>query len=390
AVMEETYMVPDKMVGLVIGKGGEQITRLQSETGCKVQIAPDSGGLPDRACRLTGTPQAIAMCKQVIDRIIERAHSSGLHPMGMMNGDGQTVIEMFIPGNKVGLIIGKGGETIRSLQEDHGVKMIMIQDSTSPSSGEKPLRISGSMDKCQNAKEAILQLIQDKDMNGGGGGGFNEFGGGMMGGRGGGVEIPVPREAVGLVIGKGGEMIKKIQEETDAKVQFRPDDGQTPERICSITGPPEKVQQAVQQINELLQHTQVQGGFNGGGRGGGRGGGGGGGGFDSFNEMDETTFPVPADKCGLVIGKGGDSIREINKMSQAHVELDRNPPPSPMEKIFIIRGTPPQIEHAIQLISEKAGITVSVFCSDFQLLLFLEVSQGCQMQHEFRFGSLFL
>ncbi|XP_050392803.1 far upstream element-binding protein 1 [Patella vulgata] len=114
AVMEETYMVPDKMVGLVIGKGGEQITRLQMETGCKVQIAPDSGGLPDRACRLTGTPQAIAQCKQVINGIIDRAQNNNMDPMNI--GEGQTVIEMFIPGNKVGLIIGKGGETIRNLQ----------------------------------------------------------------------------------------------------------------------------------------------------------------------------------------------------------------------------------------------------------------------------------
>lgn len=52
------------------------------------------------------------------------------------------------------------------------------------------------------------------------------------------------------------------------------------------------------------------GGFRG-GRGGGRGGFnqgpgrmGGPGGFDGGNFQDQTTFSVPADKCGLVIGKG--------------------------------------------------------------------------------------
>ena len=34
-------------------------------------------------------------------------------------------------------------------------------------------------------------------------------------------QIPVPRQGVGIVIGKGGEMIKKIQSETGAKVQFK-------------------------------------------------------------------------------------------------------------------------------------------------------------------------
>ena len=31
-------------------------------------------------------------------------------------GGGQNVVEIMVPGNKVGLIIGKGGETIKMLQ----------------------------------------------------------------------------------------------------------------------------------------------------------------------------------------------------------------------------------------------------------------------------------
>lgn len=33
APQTEMIMVPDKMVGLIIGRGGEQITRLQAESG---------------------------------------------------------------------------------------------------------------------------------------------------------------------------------------------------------------------------------------------------------------------------------------------------------------------------------------------------------------------
>jgi hypothetical protein len=43
----------------VIGRGGEQITRLQAESGAKIQMAPDAGGLPDRVCTLTGSQEAI-------------------------------------------------------------------------------------------------------------------------------------------------------------------------------------------------------------------------------------------------------------------------------------------------------------------------------------------
>jgi hypothetical protein len=44
---------------LVIGRGGEQISRIQAETGCKVQVAPDSAGAKDRPCYLQGTKESI-------------------------------------------------------------------------------------------------------------------------------------------------------------------------------------------------------------------------------------------------------------------------------------------------------------------------------------------
>ncbi|KAL5011503.1 hypothetical protein ScPMuIL_010054 [Solemya velum] len=384
-VVTEECLVPDKMVGLIIGKGGEQITRLQAETGCKIQIAPDSGGMPDRSCSLTGTASSVSACKAAISSIIERGQNSmGGMETNMMN-EGQSVLEMMIPGTKVGLVIGKGGDTIKQLQERAGVKMVMIQDSNVPTSTDKPLRITGEPSKCQRAKEMVMDLLTEKELEsmqrggGGGGGGFhmNEYG--SMNSPGG-IEIPVPRQAVGIVIGKGGEMIKKIQSETGARVQFKPDDGQSPDRICSIAGPPDKTDQAASMIQDLLNSTNQfnsggpggmgrgfpGGGMRGrGGRGrggmtppGGRGmgrGGGGGGGFDGY--QDETNYAVPADKCGLVIGKGGETIRQINQTSGAHVELQRAPPPNPNEKLFTIRGNPQQIQHAMQLISEKTGLS---------------------------------
>ena len=41
----------------------------------------------------------------------------------------------------------------------------------------------------------------------------------VSGGKG---EITVPRAMVGVIIGKGGEMIKKITQDTGARVQLKP------------------------------------------------------------------------------------------------------------------------------------------------------------------------
>jgi hypothetical protein len=60
---------------------------------------------------------------------------------------------------------------------------------------------------------------------------------------------------------------------------------------------------------------------------------------------------------------GGETIKQINQQTGAHCELDRRPPPNPAEKVFVIRGSPDQIEQAKRIISEKIGMVCSNFCS---------------------------
>ncbi|XP_078082482.1 far upstream element-binding protein 3 isoform X3 [Mustelus asterias] len=348
-IMSEEYKVPDKMVGFIIGRGGEQISRIQMESGCKIQIAPDSGGLPERSCTLTGSPESIEEAKRLLGQIVDRCRNGpGFH--NDIDSSNSAIQEIQIPASKVGLVIGKGGETIKQLQERTGVKMIMIQDGPLPTGADKPLRITGDPYKVQQAKEMVLEIIRDKDQ-----GDFrrNEFGSRMGGNS---VDVAVPRFAVGIVIGRNGEMIKKIQNDAGVRIQFKPDDGIMPDRIAQVMGPPDRCQHASHMINELIHTAQErdgQSGFGGPGRGRGRG-------RSDWNMgppggMQEITYTIPADKCGLVIGRGGETIKSINQQTGAHVELQRNPPPNsdPNIRIFIIRGALQQIEHARQLIEEK-------------------------------------
>lgn len=106
--------------------------------------------------------------------------------------------EIMVPGSKVGLVIGKGGETIKMLQEKTGAKMVIIQDGPTQELvvkqfqyiiyiffvpclmhaflifrffnrinfnwQEKPLRISGEPPKVEHAKQLVFDLILDKDV----------------------------------------------------------------------------------------------------------------------------------------------------------------------------------------------------------------------------------
>ncbi|XP_055009503.1 far upstream element-binding protein 3 isoform X2 [Boleophthalmus pectinirostris] len=370
ALTTEDFKVPDKMVGFIIGKGGEQISRIQLESGCKIQIASDSGGMLDRPCTLTGSPENIEQAKRLLNVIVEQCrYGPGFH--NEMDGN-SAIQQILIPANKVGLVIGKGGETIKQLQERTGVQMMMIQDDPMPTGADKPLRITGDPLKVQQARELVAKLIRDKDQaefrSGRGDNGY-KIGGTTL-------DMAVPRFAVGIIIGRNGEMIKKIQNDAGVRIQFKQgqstfafnlqciklvpnhflccvDDGISPERVAQVMGQPENCHHAVHLINELVQTAQERDGFGGmtGRRGradcnvGGLGG------------LQEVTYAVPADKCGLVIGKGGETIKNIKEQSRAFVELQRNPPPNtdPNMRIFSIRGTPQQLEKARQLIDERIG-----------------------------------
>ena len=90
-------------------------------------------------------------------------------------------------------------------------------------------------------------------------------------------------------------------------------------------------------------------------------------------------FPVPANRAGVVIGKGGENIRLIKEKSGAFVQIEKSGDgdKDPAWKTFIIRegliiskyskkfwkhinnsdrGTSMQIEEAQRLIQEKAGV----------------------------------
>jgi len=68
----EDYRIPENLVGLVIGRGGEQIKRLQSDSGCKIRIARDSDGTQERTCTLTGSQLCIDEAKRMLGEIVQR------------------------------------------------------------------------------------------------------------------------------------------------------------------------------------------------------------------------------------------------------------------------------------------------------------------------------
>eukprot|EP00466_Bigelowiella_natans_P011085 jgi/Bigna1/145755/aug1.103_g20463 len=176
--------VPNGDVGLLIGRGGETIRRLQHDFGCQIQIErKPRPGSPNRVVTLSGPEDAI-----------EKLHED---IRGMMNnrrgGDRERGPQkerkvIMVPGHMIGMIIGKGGETIRGLRQRTGAYIqVTKNDPGSTQSLDREVVLSGTERQIEHADQEIMEMIRareaDQQNRGGGrgGGGFGDRRGGQRG-----------------------------------------------------------------------------------------------------------------------------------------------------------------------------------------------------------------
>ncbi|PHH76488.1 hypothetical protein CDD82_3965 [Ophiocordyceps australis] len=296
----ETIQIEASLVGLIIGRQGENLRRIESESNCRVQFLAATDGGPFRQCRISGPRQRRAEVKAAIDRIIE---DSGMGPLNRVPDksrdtnragtaglrDGEDHIQIMVPDRTVGLIIGRGGETIRDLQERSGCHINIVGESKSVN-GLRPVNLIGTVEATSRAKDFIMEIV-DSDTRGDGPAGKKAVatvtvGGGISGH----ADIPssvreaggndkindaiyVPSDAVGMIIGRGGETIREMQNATGCKINVAQSSGPGEvQREIALIGARDSIARAKMAIEEKVEAVRQKSGGGGGGSGGGGGG----------------------------------------------------------------------------------------------------------------------
>ncbi|KAL3498595.1 hypothetical protein ACH5RR_041327 [Cinchona calisaya] len=164
--------IPNGRVGVLIGKAGETIKYLQLQSGAKIQVTRDMDADPNsltRGVELMGTPEQIAKAEQLIKDVLSEAEAGGSgmisrRVIGQPSGTDQFV--MSIPNNKVGLVIGKGGETIKNMQARTGARIQVIPLHLPPgdNSTERTLQIDGSSEQIEAVKQLVNEVISENRM----------------------------------------------------------------------------------------------------------------------------------------------------------------------------------------------------------------------------------
>ncbi|EDS33652.1 nova [Culex quinquefasciatus] len=161
--------------------------------------------------------------------------TNGGSAAGVGGGDNYH-FKTLVPSVAAGAIIGKGGETIASLQKDAGarVKMSKAHDFY-PGTSERVCLISGTVDGILTVLDFIIDKIREKpDMTKA----LTEADAKQAAERDKQVKVLVPNSTAGMIIGKAGAFIKQIKEDSGSYVQIsqKPKELTLQERCITIIG----------------------------------------------------------------------------------------------------------------------------------------------------------
>ncbi|XP_075616838.1 insulin-like growth factor 2 mRNA-binding protein 2 isoform X3 [Balearica regulorum gibbericeps] len=130
------------------------------------------------------------------------------------------------------------------------------------------------------------------------------------------VNLFIPMQAVGAIIGKKGQHIKQLARFAGASIKIAPAEGpDASERMVIITGPPEAQFKAQGRIFGKLKEENF---------------------FNPKEEVKlEAHIKVPSFAAGRVIGKGGKTVNELQNLTSAEVIVPRDQTPDENEEVIV-------------------------------------------------------
>ncbi|XP_078571832.1 insulin-like growth factor 2 mRNA-binding protein 2 isoform X40 [Branchiostoma floridae x Branchiostoma japonicum] len=323
-------LVPNVMVGAIIGKGGQTIRTITGATKAKVDVHRKENIGPEKPITIYGSADS---CSEACRKIVEIMQQESV-----ATGQSEDVpLKLLAHNSLVGRLIGRNGTTLKKIMQDSGARITIsnFQELTLYNM-ERTITILGTLDDQCKAEKLIMQKLRvsyDADMQ-------NimtepnamQTNPAMFPG----ILPPaaaalamqqqmqqpqpseksdlwVPGGVVGALIGPGGQNIRSASRQANATIKIAPADqsaqGQA-ERKVSITGSPDaqwKVQYWV--FSKVGQEGYAGSDVEG---------------YTGNNVVLRAEIPVPSNMVGRIIGKRGASVQGLQKNTSARIEVPRN------------------------------------------------------------------
>jgi len=287
-------LVPDYVAGALIGKAGCVMNELRTTYGGNIRVSAAKEfypGTTERVVVLTGMTENISQLnRHVMQKVEDPGRDNSLKALYMNENRAQQA-KVVLTNQAAGLLIGKGGETIKTIQTESKAFLSIAATNEGPVPGERILTITGLTEQRQEAFNRIIDIIATEPSNMGntvlryhdnGGAGrtgpmgeraivdrvaskihASIYGGIKKGGK---LEaqvqvtVTIPQEYVGGILGKSGIVIKDLVHRSGgAKFKFDEKTAEVVEsRILTISGSMEQAYDGYNLLNERVEQLQAE------------------------------------------------------------------------------------------------------------------------------------
>ncbi|XP_038201366.1 insulin-like growth factor 2 mRNA-binding protein 2 isoform X3 [Arvicola amphibius] len=343
-------LVPTQFVGAIIGKEGLTIKNITKQTQSRVDIhRKENSGAAEKPVTIHATPEGTSeACRMILEIMQKEADETKLAE--------EVPLKILAHNGLVGRLIGKEGRNLKKIEHETGTKITIssLQD-LSIYNPERTITVKGTIDACANAEIEIMKKLREAFENdmlavnqqanlipGLNLSALGIFSTGLSvlpppaGPRGGPPSVPyhhpfavsssypeqetvnlfIPTQAVGAIIGKKGAHIKQLARFAGASIKIAPAEGpDVSERMVIITGPPEAQFKAQGRIFGKLKEENF---------------------FNPKEEVKlEAHIRVPSSTAGRVIGKGGKTVNELQNLTSAEVIVPRDQTPDENAEVIV-------------------------------------------------------
>jgi len=203
----------------IIGKGGANIKKIRDETQTEIDL-PAEGDENNDVIVITGKKENVTEASERIKKIQNELANI-------------ITEEIQIPPKYYNSIIGAGGKLINSIMEECGGVSIKFP---TPESKSDKVTIRGPKDDVEKAKHTLLDMSSEKQLSS-----FT-------------AEVRANPKHHRFLIGKKGASIKKIREQTGARIIFPTNDDKDKE-VITIIGKKENVETAKLQLEAIIREV---------------------------------------------------------------------------------------------------------------------------------------
>ena len=222
---------------------------------------------------------------------------------------GETVCVMDCPSGVIGKVIGRGGETINSLQ-NMTASRIQIDQSGGQGMRTRKITITGAQPNVQSAVERIQAFVMQGPSLASASAQPVSQPGDVS------VTMECPAAIVGRLIGRQGETIRAMQSQSGASITIDQNFPEGVNRVVTITGQSQSIEAAQKLVADCISGASIIGPSSAGGAGGA--------GMNlppgsAYRELD-----VRQEFVGRIIGRGGETVRKLQQMSGARIQIDQS------------------------------------------------------------------